>query len=103
MQLKYIGDEFVRKNGLMFIQLDGGPICMPIETTLPASAQRILLSQMKWQFRIRDILRKKGWDYYSSVSVLPVQRRFHRTRIKGFPVKWLKDYRRELRTLRLRP
>ncbi len=102
LQLRFADDEYVAKLGLIFVQIEGSPLCMPIDTTLPEFQQRILLCLMRYQFRARDKLKEKGWDYYSSSSILPIQRRFHRTRINKCPVKWMTDLRHEIRVLRLR-
>jgi Holliday junction resolvase RusA-like endonuclease len=71
LQLRFADDEYVAKRGLLFVQIDRSPLCMPIDTTLPKSQQRILLLLMRHQFRTRDKLKGKGWDYYSSSEVPP--------------------------------
>jgi Holliday junction resolvase RusA-like endonuclease len=93
---RFIETEYVLKQGLAFVRIEG-PLCMPIDTSLPVRAQRILFFAMRYQFRTRRHLMRLLDDYYASSSVLPVQRRFHRTRINGFEVKSVEEYRRELR------
>jgi Holliday junction resolvase RusA-like endonuclease len=95
---RYIDGEYVNKKGLLFVQIEG-PLCMPVDTSLPLMQQRILFSHMKFSFRQRKRL-EKYWDYYAASSVLPIQRRFHRTRINGFPVKSAREYKRDVSLLK---
>lgn len=95
MLFRVIGDEYVKKQGLLFVQIEG-PLCMPVDTTLPLEAQKILFSAMQASFESRRHLAELDWDYYSSSSVLPIQRRFHRTRINSFPVKSIQEYSQQL-------
>jgi Holliday junction resolvase RusA-like endonuclease len=99
IRIRFIETDYVNKEGLLFVQVEGA-LCMPVDTSLPVHAQRILLYLMRLQFRRRKLLGGLGADYYASSSILPIQRRFHRTRLKSFSVKNIKEYRRGLRFLR---
>jgi Holliday junction resolvase RusA-like endonuclease len=99
LRFQCIDSEYVNKQGLIFVQIEGA-LCLPFDTSLPLSVQRTLLAITRVQFRARKRLSQRGWDYYSSSSVLPVQRRFHRTRLNAFPVKTLEEYKEELRLRR---
>lgn len=92
---RVIDDDYVTKQGLLFVQIEG-PLCMPVDTTLPLEAQRILFSAMQSSFESRRSLEKLQLDYYSASSVLPIQRCFHRSRINGFPVKSAQEYSQQI-------
>jgi Holliday junction resolvase RusA-like endonuclease len=92
---RVIDDEYVKKQGLLFVQIEG-PLCMPVDTTLSLEVQRILFSAMQSSFESRRHLVDLECDYYSSSSVLPIQRRYHRTRINGFPVKSVQEYSQQI-------
>ena len=95
MFFRVIDDEYVKKQGLLFVQIEG-PLCMPVNTTLPLRAQRILFSSMQSSFESRRDLVNLQCDYYSASSALPIQRRFHRTRINAFPVKSAQEYSQQI-------
>lgn len=84
--LSYIDSEYVNKQRLLFVQMEG-PLCMPVDTSLKLSLQHLYLLFLRFGFVQRSLMSRLGADYYTASALFAVHRQFHRTRIKGFPVK----------------
>ena len=83
--LRYSPDEWLRKNGLYFVQLSGG-LCVPLSHETPIEFQRIVVSRYESALELRNKALAKGIEYYSANYIMPVQRVFHRTRLGAFEV-----------------
>jgi Holliday junction resolvase RusA-like endonuclease len=84
-QIRFSPDDFVRKDGLIFIEL-ANSLCMPINKNVPPEGLRTLLQAFKMQWKTRRGLEKLGMDYYQAKGVMSIQRVFHRSRLGRFPV-----------------
>lgn len=85
IRIRFLADEFVYKDGLIFVEM-GNSLCMPINKKLPPEGLRALLDAFKKQADMRRTLQDSGMDYYGAKSVMSVQRVFHRSRVFGFNV-----------------
>lgn len=88
IRIRMLGQEWVSKRGIEFVQFDSG-ICYPIETNLPAEVTLSLLRRLSSMVETRRKFVEEGIDYSSARVVLPVQRPFHRSRIHGFTTRML--------------
>jgi Holliday junction resolvase RusA-like endonuclease len=99
IEFRFIDSDFVPKAGIAFVQIEKA-LCMPVNLTLPRRVQRILFIIMRYQFVQRRFGEKiRRLDYYNARTFLPVQRRFHRTRLRDFTVMNPKECRAQLRLL----
>lgn len=85
VELRFIPDESLQKDGLIFVQFDNG-ICMPIANSAPLGARLSLLEAYSAILSARREADRNGLPYMWSSVLMPQQRVFHRTRIHDFPV-----------------
>lgn len=83
--LRYSPDEWLRKNGLFFVQLTNG-LCLPLSRETPAEFQRDVMAVYVSALRLRDEMIQDGVGYYDASMRMPVQRMFHRSRLSSFTV-----------------
>ena len=83
--LRYSPDEWLRKDGLYFVQLAGG-LCVPLSHDTPLDFQRAVVLRYESALKLRNEALAKGIEYYSANFIMPVQRVFHRTRLGAFEV-----------------
>jgi hypothetical protein len=76
-------DEFVRKDGLIFVGL-GNSLYIPTNTNIPPEPLLLLLKTFQSQYATRLKLRTLGKDYYEANPVMSIQRVFHRSRLSQF-------------------
>ncbi|HEX7154047.1 MAG TPA: RusA family crossover junction endodeoxyribonuclease [Thermoanaerobaculia bacterium] len=95
ISFRYSPDEWTSRAGLRFVQLSGN-LCLPFEGGLPGDLLRPLLEHYERALIVSNELDQLVGDYYLARAVLPVQRLFHRTRIRGFPVSTLAALKAEL-------
>lgn len=93
--LKYSPYEWLPKEGLFFVQLEGA-LCMPIGSNLSPTAQLMLVDTFERMLSLRKQLIEQGMNNYSARSVMSVQRVFHKTRLKYFEVVTSMDLRQKL-------
>lgn len=83
--LRYSPDEWIRKNGLFFVQLANG-LCLPLSRETPANFQSTLVEVYVSALRLRDEMIRAGLGYYDANMHMPVQRMFQRTCLSSFTV-----------------
>lgn len=88
-------DDWLPKSGLSFIRMEGA-LCLPLPGGLTLKQTEILLKAFENQFKTRRDLVDLGAEYYTARMPLSVQRVYHRSRIKGFPVEELAAVRARL-------
>lgn len=93
--VKYSPDDFIPKEGLYFVEFSNG-LCLPLWNIHDAAAQAIFLQSFETMLSARDKAIKEGMDYYSSKTLMPLQRVFHKTRLQGFEIVSLADARKRL-------
>lgn len=93
--IRFSPDEFVLKEGLVFIHM-GNQICMPINENTPTSFQIDLLKSLQMTILERNNFLDKGIDYYQAKLFMSVQRVFHKSRLSDFDIKELENKLAEL-------
>lgn len=83
--VRHSPDEWLKKEGLFFVQLDGG-LCIPLSRKTPSEFQSKLVDLYKNALALRNKAMADGIDYYQAQYFMPVQRVFHRTRLGAFEV-----------------
>jgi Holliday junction resolvase RusA-like endonuclease len=86
-------DEFHPKAGLAFVRLEKG-ICVPVDVNWPLAVRTIWATMLKARELSKDQLEKLGVDYLSLAGFLGSSRPFHITRVQGFPILTLSDFRK---------
>lgn len=83
--IHYSPYEWVRKNGLFFIQIDNG-LCIPVANNIPEDALILIISRYKDAFKLRATF--DSIDPHSEIgsAIMPIQRAFHRTRLRDYRI-----------------
>jgi len=95
IRIRHMGDEWIEKEGLLFVRMTP-TLCMPLNSTLPTRALLIILDAWEKQISVREKLLALSKDYYAANRIMPVQRPFHTSRIRGFPSMTLQQFRTQL-------
>lgn len=86
VNVEYSPDEFLPKEGLVFVKVQEH-LYMPFSENLPEDSMMSKLDIFEKMFSLRNELIEKGNDYYSAKMVMSVQRVFHKGRLGGFFLK----------------
>ena len=93
--VKHRPDEWIRKKGLVFVEVVNG-LCWPINLGLPAAANELVMESMaRMSDASRKLLELTG-DWHLAQLVMPIQRPFHRGRLREFRVLSPAEARREI-------
>lgn len=96
IRISHIPDEYCDKRDLIFVRM-ANSLCMPLNMDLPAEGLLLVLEEWEAMFHRNKVLRRrKKVDYYTALRVLPVQRAFHSSRVRRFPLRTLHQLRNEL-------
>jgi Holliday junction resolvase RusA-like endonuclease len=102
LRIHYLEDEWIEKDGLIFVRMTP-TLCMPHNRTLPADGALVILEAWERQFAARAELLALTADYHAANRVMPVQRPFHISRVRAFATVTLEqictDLRDELRSV----
>ncbi len=93
--ITYSNDEYLTKNGLVFIEFEN-KICLPTWKNMGIQSQRIQIEAYERMINTRNELRNQGLSYHDSRSVMPIQRVFHKNRIKDFEIQQLELFKQTL-------
>lgn len=94
--IKYISDDYVKKDGLIFINM-GNNLFMPFNSNTPIFANKIILEQLEKMANLKTKILEKTGDYYQAKMFNSIQRVFHKSRIFGeFKTIELEDFKNEL-------
>jgi len=96
MRIRHFEDEWIEKEGLIFVRMTP-TLCMPHNSTLPAEVALVIIGAWEQQFATRTKLLEMKADYYAANRVTSVQRPFHISRVHGFPTVPLEQIRSDLR------
>jgi Holliday junction resolvase RusA-like endonuclease len=83
-ELRFAPDDFVLKEGLIFVGI-GDNLYMPLHTTRPREAQILLLEHWPTRLAMAKELEVLTGDYYAARDVMPIQRPFHVSHLGDFP------------------
>lgn len=95
VEIRYLEDEWLPKDAVLFVQFEGG-LCLPIPRTAPKTFQTQLLDLYVRALDIRTKAKALGIDDSVARTVMPAQRIFHRTRLHSFPVLTADEFRAQL-------
>jgi hypothetical protein len=95
IEISFRPELHIDKDGLLFVHV-GRSLCMPINEKLPTSALLLMLDLIEQSFAANRALLNLTHDYVLASGVLPIQRLFHRGNLKGYRIKELDFFRREL-------
>ncbi|MBD2108467.1 RusA family crossover junction endodeoxyribonuclease [Nodosilinea sp. FACHB-13] len=92
-------DGWLLKDGLFFVHMWNG-LCYPtwMDEENPENTLSIV-EQMERMLMLRDERLKQKGDYYLARGLMPVQRIFHISRIKGFPVFKIEEIKEKIRAM----
>ncbi|WP_158617784.1 RusA family crossover junction endodeoxyribonuclease [Corallococcus sp. CA049B] len=96
LDFEFLDSDYIPKDGLVFVNLDRA-LYLPVNTGLPRADQRIYWLLMLCLFRGAKVLKQLTGNYNISHGAMMAQRKFHRTRLKGFTVLSRRDYGKYLR------
>ena len=92
LRFRHGPDDYIPRSALAFVDI-GWNLFMPVNTDLTLEARQIMAEAISAAVSSRDRLVELGADYYSSRSLMPMQRVFHRSRIdRGFRIGSLAAY-----------
>ncbi len=92
VRIGYTPDEWLHKRDLFFVQLENA-LCVPLSCDMPPEFQQIVIERYLHALKTRRDALDRGIDFGSASVVMPVQRMFHRTRLRGFRVLSLDEFR----------
>lgn len=96
IQIKYQPDAFFfRKNAILFVKIKHG-LCLPINNGLTPKQLTLILDDLENRFKYRDNVLKAGRNPDLAYWVMPIQRIFHISRCRDFPVIPIDDLRKRL-------
>jgi Holliday junction resolvase RusA-like endonuclease len=91
-------DQKIQKKGLIFIKFSKG-LCFPVNfTEFPPEGILLYLNMIEKMISSRKELLDEGLDYYTASQVMPLQRPFHISKIKEFPVEDIEVFKEKLKT-----
>lgn len=89
--VRHSPDEWLKKEGLFFVQLDDG-LCIPLSRMVQHDFQKKIVDRYKNALAFRNKAIADGIDYYQAQYAMPVQRVFHRTRLGAFEVIKVEEF-----------
>lgn len=95
IQIKYLADEWVMKNGIRWVKFTNN-ICFPINKHLPPEVTLRFLEITEKRLNERAKIESKGGTYELSRSLMPIQRPFHLVHLKGFEIIDLAGAKQEI-------
>ncbi len=94
--IKYIPDDYVMKEGLIFVNIDNN-LFMPFNRNTPFFANMIILEQIRKMTDLKNKVLEKTGDYYQAKMFNSIQRVFHKSRIYGdFPTVGFEEFKLQL-------
>ena len=93
--IKFMSDEWVRKEDLVFIHL-GDNLYFPMQENMPPQLGAQLLNSVQEMIALKGKLEAQTGDYYAASQMLPIQRLFHRSKLNAFKVMEASTFRKKL-------
>ena len=100
IRIKYETDAYIPKGNLVFIETENS-MCFPLQGGLKAKTYWLLIDNLEKRLAKRNHLRQSH-TYEAGQSVMPIQRLFHKSRVQGFPISTLAEFKRKLSTEHLK-
>lgn len=95
VRVRYSPDQWLRKDGLLFVNF-GRALCFPFSFGAPPAALRLLLDHIERALETRAAGENLGLPSEIASLAMPAQRFFHRSKVTRFPVLSLEEARRRL-------
>lgn len=92
VSLNYDADDAWPRELLSFVQVGNG-LCFPYRTDTPAAALQMILSHLEMVLEKRAKMLDLGVSHSDASRIMPIQRFFHRSRVRDFPVMHLAELR----------
>ena len=93
--IKFMSDEWVRKEDLVFIHL-GDNLYFTMQENMPPQLGAQLLNSVQEMIALKGKLEAQTGDYYAASQMLPIQRLFHRSKLNAFKVMEASTFRKKL-------
>ena len=90
LEIAYVEDMLMRSRKVVFVQFRNG-LCFPFDARSPADINLKLADHLDLTIDAQRKLEEIPDDYHAATNIMPIQRFFHRTRIKGFEVVRFED------------
>jgi hypothetical protein len=97
IDIQYEPDAYLRKDGIMFVQIQDA-LCMPINGSMSPEMIKAELDIFEGQVRHRDALIKRGVPIEEARWMLSIQRFFHKTRVEKFKVRSITSLRASIKS-----
>jgi len=93
IHIRFIPDEFVQKDGLIFVELDRN-LCFPLNERKPDDVMRICIEMLERSMAARDELEALGASREEARYLMPARRLFHKSRVvRHFPCESLASFK----------
>lgn len=93
--IKYMNDEWLYKDGLEFVVFENN-LCLPLWSNLKKEHQILFIESYRAGLELKNNALAAGMDYMHASLGSPIQRVFHKGRLKGFKVTSVADFLVEL-------
>ncbi len=94
VRARFDPDEWLPKNNVAFVHL-GNALYVPINDNIDREGMLLLLDTLGRMFSARKELLEQSEDYYLAKRVMPIQRVFHKSRLRDFKLVELSELRRQ--------
>jgi Holliday junction resolvase RusA-like endonuclease len=85
IELEYFEDELIPSRNIIFVQFNNG-LCFPFAKDLPEDITAELVAHLVKRLETRDRIVSLTDSYHAGLYIMPIQRFFHRSRVRGFAV-----------------
>ena len=94
----FMSDEWVPKASLVFVHI-GGNLYMPLNRSAPPKTQLLIIDHWDKMVALRDQIEELTGDYFMARTVMPIQRPFHKSRLREFTLLESQEIRSALESI----
>lgn len=91
IKISFDNDYWIRMDGLKFIHVEGG-LCFPFPAGIPKDSIEAYVQLVKTAVKAKSKFELNLEDYYRVRLILPLQRFYHRSRLRKFEVVDVNDF-----------
>lgn len=88
--IQFVPDEHIRKKTIYFVEYQNS-LCLPVWSEDPPQIQKEFIKTYGKSLQYRDEWNKKENSYYITKLIMPMQRVFHKSKLRGFIIKKLNE------------